>query len=106
MKYFCTKNELHGSDCHEFFSGEWDGRHWNDDSLYIYDDAFRESGLRSLMRTVIPDYSPYDATEIYPSDWEKLCESAEGEAAKALDEVGDWAERAFSEHGSFTLLGI
>ena len=106
MKYFCTKNELHGSDCHELFSGEWDGRHWNDDSLYIYDDDLRESGLRSLLRSVIPDYSPYDATEVYPSDWDRLCECAEGEAANALREIDGWVRMAFAEHGSFTLLGI
>ncbi len=106
MKYFCTKDELHGTDCHEFFSGEWDGRFWNEDSLYIYDDILRESGLMALLKRIIPDYSQYDSTEIYPSDWEKLCEAADAAAAEVIEEAGDWTRSAFGAHGSFTILGI
>lgn len=106
MKYFCTKDELHGTDCHEFFSGEWDGRFWNEDSLYIYDDILRKSGLMALLKRIIPDYSQYDSTKIYPSDWEMLCEAANASAAEVLEEAKGWIHGAFSAHGSFTILGI
>lgn len=106
MKYFCGKDELHGTDCHEFFRGQWDGRFWNDDSLYIYDDTFRESGLRMLISMVIPDYSPYDTTEILPADWEQICKLAKGTAAETVGELEMWAESALKEHGMFTILGI
>lgn len=106
MKYFCTKDELHGTDCHEFFSGEWDGRFWNGDSIYIYDDILRESGLSRLLRRMIPDYSPYDSTEVFPADWEKLRDAAEGAAVEALKEAEEWVRSSFSAHGSFTILGI
>lgn len=106
MKYFYRKNELRGTDCHEFFRGEWDGRFWNDDSIYIYDEDFRQTGLRHILGKVIADYSPYDATEIYPDEWEKICEMARLSAGDALKEVESWAERAFEEYGMFTILGI
>ena len=106
MKYFYHKEELSGTDCHEFFSGEWDGRFWNEDSIYIYDEDFRSTGLRKLLSKVIEDYSPYDATEIFPDEWEKICELAGPAADRALREAGSWVEKAFEEHGMFTILGI
>lgn len=106
MRYFCTKDELHGTDCHEFFPGQWDDRFWNDDSIYIYDDIFKDSGLRHLLRHVLPDYSPYDSTEVYPEDWEKIKENAKLNAAEAVKEADAWVQLAFTEHGMFTILGI
>lgn len=106
MKYFYRKNELYGTDCHEFFSGKWDGTFWNDNSVYIYDEDFRLTGLRQIIAKSVEDYSPYEDTEIYPENWEKICEAARLTACDALDEISHWVKKAFDEHGMFTILGI
>ena len=101
MKYFCTKNELDGTGYHEFFAGQWDDRFWNEDSLYIDDQMFRDCGLRKALKNVIPDYSPYDTTEVFPDEWDQV----KGEC-EAASEADDWVQAAFAEHGMFTILGI
>lgn len=106
MKYFCRKNELCGTDCHEFFSGSWDGTFWNDNSVYIYDEDFRLTGLKRIIARVVDGYSPYEAVRIYPEDWEKICAEARHTACDALDEISKWVKNAFEEHGMFTILGI
>lgn len=106
MQYFCTKDELHGTDCHEFFKGEWDQRFWNDESIYIYDDVFRDTGLRHTLSLSLPDYSPYDPTEIYPEDWDAIKKKAGPDATGALAEADEWVREAFKEYGMFTILGI
>lgn len=106
MRYFYRKDELCGTDCHEFFSGKWDGNFWNESSLYIYDEDFRQTGLRHILSKTVDDYSPYDATEIYPDDWENICVIARLTAEDALNEIAAWVKKAFDEHGMFTILGI
>lgn len=106
MRYFYYKNELYGTDCHEFFSGKWDGKFWNDSSVYIYDDEYQTTGLKRIIARSVEDFSPYDATEIYPEDWEKICAAAKLTACDALKEISHWVKRAFDVHGMFTILGI
>lgn len=106
MKYFYKKNELHGTDCHEFYFGKWNGQFWNEDSVYIYDEDFAITGLKNLLSRYVEDYSQYDATEIYPDDWKKICDNARLTARDAVKEAAFWVRRAFEEHGVFTILGI
>ena len=49
MKYFYRRDELYGTDCHEFFRGKWNGAFWNDSSVYIYDEDYRLTGLRRII---------------------------------------------------------
>ena len=66
-----------------------------------YDQMFRDCGLRKALKNVIPDYSPYDTTEVFPDEWEQV----KGEC-EAASEADDWVQAAFAEHGMFTILGI
>ncbi len=106
MKYFYRRDELYGTDCHEFFRGKWNGAFWNDSSVYIYDEDYRLTGLRRIIARSVEDYSPYEATEIYPEDWEKICENAKLTACDALNEISHWVSHSFDEFGMFTILGI
>lgn len=106
MKYFYHKSELYGTDCHEFFCGKWDGKFWNESSVYIYDDEFQITGLKRVLAHNLKDYSPYEATEVFPEDWEKICQAAKLTAGDAVREISDWVKKAFDEHGMFTILGI
>lgn len=106
MKYFYKLNELHGTDCHEFFKGKWNGRFWSYDSIYIYDDDFRSCGLSRIISRVVPDYSPYSDSEINAEMWDKICSEAKLSAVDAVNEASFWVRSSLNEHGIFTILGI
>ena len=106
MKYFIRKDELRGTDCHEFFRGKWNNIFWNDESIYIYDEDFSDAGLKKLFLDVLPDYSPYEPTEITPEEWQLICESSFGRTKEAVKDLNEWVQEVFAEHGLFTILGI
>ncbi|MDE6034937.1 MAG: hypothetical protein K2G36_03400 [Ruminococcus sp.] len=106
MKYFIRKDELRGTDCHEFFRGKWNNLFWNDESIYIYDEDFTDTGLKKLFLDVIPEYTPYEATEITPEAWQAICETSFGRTKEAVKDLNDWVQEVFAEYGLFTILGI
>ncbi|MDE6502704.1 MAG: hypothetical protein K2L10_11510 [Ruminococcus sp.] len=106
MKYFLSKDELRGTDCHEFFKGKWNNLFWNDDSIYIYDEDFTDTGLKKLFLDVMPEYSPYESTEITPEDWKLICDASFGRTKEAVKDLNDWVQEVFAEYGLFTILGI
>ncbi len=106
MKYFYKINELHGTDCHEFFKGKWNGTFWSYDSIYIYDEDFSSSGLKRVISCAVPDYSPYADSEINSEMWGKICSEAKLSALEAVKEASFWVKEALDEHGIFTILGI
>lgn len=106
MKYFFKKDELKGTDCHEFFRGKWNNIYWNDESIYIYDEDFTDTGLKKLFLDVLPEYSPYDTTEITPAAWQLICEASFGRTKEAVKDLNDWVQEVFEECGVFTILGI
>ncbi len=106
LKYFFKKDELRGTDCHEFFKGKWNNLFWNDDSIYIYDEDFTDTGMKKLFMDVMPEYSPYESTEVTPEIWQSICETAFGRTKEAVKDLNDWVQGVFSECGVFTILGI
>ena len=106
MEHFKTKDEIEGTEWHEFYRGRWDSRFWSDSSLYLDDTAMSGSGLGKLLRSQIPGYSKYGISVISAEQWERIRNIAEGEAADIVREAEDWAEAALAECGYFTVLGI
>ncbi len=106
VNYFKTKDEIEGTDWHEFYRGKWDSKFWSDSSLYIDDDTMRDSGLGRLLREQIPGYSKYGISVVSAEQWERILTSAEGDTAQVIAEAAQWALDALEECGYFTILGL
>ncbi len=116
MKYFLTYAEikqLKNTSCyHEFYRGKWNFENcefWNQDSLYIDDDAMYNLELDLLIMGVTEDYAPFGETPINREQWNEICEKTEeigGELLKAICEITPWMQETFKEHKFVTILGI
>ena len=72
MKLITDKKDLEGSAYFEFLPREFDGQHWNDDSVFVwYEDV---SLFDSLLKEHIQDYRPYAYMTIDAQRARKLAE--------------------------------
>ena len=94
----------------EFQPGPWQGRHWQNDSLYLPAPLFDDLGLYDLFVRAIPHFNYYYVTEVTPEQFQLLKELAEAHhtqcAAEILVELIPHAESWLKEYGCFTICGI
>lgn len=109
MKYCCTVATKHGSCYQEFKKGRYDGKHWCEDSLLLYDDLIDELDLYKVLIKVIPTYARWGITEVDQYTWNQLfleARKAEGEIKEVIGEINDWAQENFMTEEVFTILGV
>lgn len=109
MKYCCTVAAKHGSCYQEFKRGRYDGQHWCEDSLLLYDDLIDELDFYKVLIKVIPTYARWGITEVNQSVWNQLVQEAEqvgGEIKGVIGEINDWAQENFKTENVFTILGV
>ena len=98
MKYCCNVATRHGSCYQEFKKGKYDGKHWCEDSLLLYDDLIDELGLYKVLIKAIPTYERWGITEVKHHTWNQLVREARkagGEIKEVIDEINDWAQETF-----------
>lgn len=108
-KYF--KTCFRGGCYDEFVKGKWDGKsHWNETSLYLYDDIFDELGLyENVFGKAFEVYDRWGPNRVTRGDWERLLALARGcggGVAELFGELAPWAEENFAEFDEFWILGV
>ena len=109
MKYFVFDHQRDGTCYHEFYKGKWDGHtFWKADSLSL-DDSYLFKDFIDAILSVVPNYDPFDITEISAAEWEeigKIIITKDQESQAVYNEANEWLKSVFKTYGCFTILGI
>jgi len=93
----------------EFQKGSFRGKHWLDDSVYLYADIFDRLDMYPLFSTVLTDFQYYYVTEVSSAQYTDLKNRAMacgGEIAAIFAELDVWATECFKTETCFTICGI
>ncbi len=107
--YFKLIHEIEGTFYHEFKLGKYEGKHWNDKSLYIDDGKIQSIGLFKIFEDNINNYNYFGPTKINYKQWEKVldsCKNYSDDVQNSIYEIKEWVEYSLAKYKCFTMLGI
>jgi hypothetical protein len=93
----------------EFQKGVFHGKHWVNDSVYLYADIFDRLDMYHLFVASLPHFEYYYVTEVSPAQYAHLKNKAMacgGEIAAIFHELDIWVTECFKTESCFTILGI
>ena len=111
MKHCILEYQREGTCFHEFQKGKFDGKtFWKSNSLLLSDDKLMECmEFIEKICAVIPEYNPYDVTEVIPEQWkqiEKKMKNVQGLSKEVFWEIDKWAKKTFETYECFTIIGL
>lgn len=93
----------------EFQPGPYQGKHWQEDSVFLYAPLFDDLRLYDLFIRALPHFNYYYVTEVNAEQFRTLRELAADchpTAYEILKDLTPYAERWLEEYGCFTICGI
>lgn len=95
LKLYTHRSQFSGTDFFEFLPGEFQGKHWNDRSVYVSEGSFQM--FHSVFYHALPDFDWYDYTPIGRSEWQEILRDIEAKRQS----VKAWKEETGPEwvHG-------
>ncbi len=109
MKYFIKNSERQGTCYFEFQKGEFNGKFWLEDSLFLDEDIFDKFELYKYFQIAVPEFDYYGMNNaITPEQWKKLVSliPKNSKQEELFDKLTVWVNDTLEEYGTFSILGI
>ncbi len=108
--YVLTKEQLIEHDAFEFLKGNFCGKHWLDNSIFIAEDVFLQAELNHIFSSSMKSFAYYGITVVTEKDWIKIKNAAQAYplqmTASIICSIDNWANECFKEESCFTICGI